>query len=801
MVCFISRSFFKELRGRLYILPAKYILCGLVTLVLLFALLLLGFISLWLKKSSLDEVSFYYSDGKWRDSCEKQCTSKFESPPLLLISLDGFRNDYLLRNLTPAVQRLMSCGTTTPYMIPSFPSITFPNHYTIVTGLYPESHGIVDNSMFDRNIGKPSTNSEFPAEHFFHPKNASADWYNGEPIWNTVNFAGKKSGTFFWPGSEVKIQGNEPTYKANFSATTPFSTRVNQVIQWLQLPAITRPSFLTMYFEQPDGAGHAAGPDSDAVNSQLIFVDAMLNYLLQRLDGEGLLGCINIVIVSDHGMETLRPTSFSSFDEFAPKLPPGSLAISSVVGHIYLNDGTAAPSGKNVTPKADKDIYDLFPNATCKKGEKYRLYTRNTMPRRYHYASSRVGDLIVDSRLGSKFFDTKKHKEENKLIGAHGFDNIEPSMRAIFGAMGPSFKQGAVIPPFQNIELYNLFVDVMRLPNRAPNNGTLGRLYSVLKNPPEYPHEKTHIVAQCSKQFELLKCGDSCHFPSLEPNQPYCFTGHAIEFAGPHDACEVPLCNGSITIDAEERPIVVSSLLTSPIPNIDFRANCSLKLHAMPPPPTTPSPDETEPDSSTTVTPNLTTTTTLPPPIDKTCPRVKFVDTISLFALNSYHWFIELTQLKVDPNFIDGVFKHLLQLIYKYRIHYKTLRMFSGVIWDRNNDGLADEVKEGPPTHVFVVLFRCSGAWNTNLTHCVDPEATRVLSFALPLTEKDHNCMYHIEFLFRNTVRVRDVELLTGLQFFTDRVHYHPDLAIRLRTAVVEQLWQLEEHPTQETES
>uniref|UniRef100_A0AC34G8K5 Uncharacterized protein n=1 Tax=Panagrolaimus sp. ES5 TaxID=591445 RepID=A0AC34G8K5_9BILA len=159
---------------------------------------------------------------------------KYDVPPLILISLDGFRADYLERNITPAIQRLINCGTSTPYMYPSFPASTFPNHYTIATGLYPESHGIVDNSMFDEQMfngtyqNKINAEKVFNASYTFFNKDAS-DWYNGEPIWNTVQIAGKKAGTFFWPGSEVQIKGMEPTYKAKFGDNITFSRRVDTV--------------------------------------------------------------------------------------------------------------------------------------------------------------------------------------------------------------------------------------------------------------------------------------------------------------------------------------------------------------------------------------------------------------------------------------------------------------------------------------------------------------------------------------------------------------------------------------------
>ena len=169
----------------------------------------------------VEDAAFLNMYVGWRDNCNRKCQAKipFNVPPLLLISLDGFRADYLERELTPAISRILSCGAHADYLLPSYPSKTFPNHYTIVTGLYPEAHGIVDNYFWD---------DERPEKRF---SKASVDpgWYHGEPIWNTVTKNGKKSAIFFWPGSEVPIQGIRSAYRYTYNASTPFSKRVDQV--------------------------------------------------------------------------------------------------------------------------------------------------------------------------------------------------------------------------------------------------------------------------------------------------------------------------------------------------------------------------------------------------------------------------------------------------------------------------------------------------------------------------------------------------------------------------------------------
>ncbi|CAK5071199.1 unnamed protein product [Meloidogyne enterolobii] len=254
----------------------RFLLCLVALLSLLAILLIISLVFVllsvrWPNGEENDDVDFLNKHSSWQYSCDHKCNANFSVPPLLIISMDGFRADYLKRGITHSVSRILECGSSAQYMLPSFPSKTFPNHFTIVTGLYPESHGIVDNHFYDEYMPNEVKN--------FAKSSRNPAWYNGEPIWNTVAKNGKKSAVFFWPGSEVAIQGILPTYRFAYDSSKPFFTRARQ----------------------PDTAMHREGPDSDAVNSALIYVDAMINYLMHQLDDNGLLGCINIVILSDHG--------------------------------------------------------------------------------------------------------------------------------------------------------------------------------------------------------------------------------------------------------------------------------------------------------------------------------------------------------------------------------------------------------------------------------------------------------------------------------------------------------------------
>ncbi|XP_051925796.1 ectonucleotide pyrophosphatase/phosphodiesterase family member 1 isoform X2 [Hippocampus zosterae] len=235
------------------------------------------------------------------DECEDlsrpSCPPGFKRQPLLLVSLDGLRADYLrLWNpLIPVLAKLQKCGASASYMQSSFPTKTFPNHYSIVTGLYPESNGLIDNVMYD-----PVMDAIFTLSG---PEKENPEWYLGQPIWHTAKYQGLKSGTFFWPGSDVKINGSFPDIYRPYNGKIPFEERVLTVLKWLQLPDGQRPDFYTLYLEEPDKSGHSFGPVSGGVAQSIKAVDKVVGQLMNGLKQLGLHRCVNVIVVADHGME------------------------------------------------------------------------------------------------------------------------------------------------------------------------------------------------------------------------------------------------------------------------------------------------------------------------------------------------------------------------------------------------------------------------------------------------------------------------------------------------------------------
>ncbi|HTN39967.1 MAG TPA: ectonucleotide pyrophosphatase/phosphodiesterase, partial [Asticcacaulis sp.] len=234
------------------------------------------------------------------------------SPRLILISIDGFRADYLKAGITPNLQALADGGASAA-MRPSFPSLTFPNHYTLVTGLRPDHHGIVNNTM--RDPQKPDvtfklSNREAVADEFW--------WDDAKPLWVTAQAQGVKVATLFWPGSEAVNHGVRPTYWLPYDEAMPDDARVRQVLDWIDLPAAERPGAITLYYSQVDHQGHDFGPGSPEVDTALREVDASIGQLVEGLKTRGLYGKVNIIVVADHGMAKHRPERFIRLVDLLP---------------------------------------------------------------------------------------------------------------------------------------------------------------------------------------------------------------------------------------------------------------------------------------------------------------------------------------------------------------------------------------------------------------------------------------------------------------------------------------------------
>ncbi len=386
------------------------------------------------------------------------CTSRDRAaasdlkPTVILVSFDGWRWDYHSKAAAPNVQRLIARGVHAESLIPSFPPKTFPNHYTIVTGLYPGHHGIVANSIFD-----PATGRTFTTDNVEEVRDPM--WWGGEPIWVTVERAGQRSASMFWVGSEAPIGGVLPNYWKAFDDTYPGAARVDQVLQWLDLPAAERPTLLALYFSDVDEAGHAAGPDSQAVRDAIARADGYLGRLLAGLDRRGLTDRVNIIVVSDHGMAAVSTDRVVIVDDY-----------------ISLDDVTISDINPTVglfpRPGKDQAVYD----ALVKAHPRLRVFRRSETPEAWHYRDHpRIPPIIGVMDEGWQIMrratsEAIREGRASPAGGQHGYDSQLMSMRGVFVAAGPAFRQSLTVPAFENIHIYNVLAQVLGV-TPAPNDG------------------------------------------------------------------------------------------------------------------------------------------------------------------------------------------------------------------------------------------------------------------------------------------------------------------------------------------
>ncbi|KAI9004721.1 alkaline-phosphatase-like protein [Gaertneriomyces semiglobifer] len=374
---------------------------------------------------------------------------------LLLISLDGFRAEYLDRGLTPTLREIARSGLRADSLKPAFPSITFPNHYSIVTGLYPEAHGIVANVFFDS-----ATNDTFV---YANPEsNKDAKWWGGEPIWVTAEKQGVRAATCMWPGSEAPIKDTRPSYSLPYNHSLSIFDKADHLLQWLDKPAAERPTLLTLYVSEVDSAGHNFGTHSKELNASLTFVDKGIRHLLEGLDGRGLTSHVNIMITSDHGMMDSSNDRLIFLDDYID------------LNHVALIEnrpllGLYAASGNDIG-----SVHQKLKEASETSGM-FKVWSQQTLPEEYHYRhASRVPTLIALPNPGWAFAvrATYDMSTPYEPIGMHGYDPEHIDMHGIFIANGPVFRAEKEIQAPVNVELYNVMCEVLRI-SCAPNNGSV----------------------------------------------------------------------------------------------------------------------------------------------------------------------------------------------------------------------------------------------------------------------------------------------------------------------------------------
>ena len=384
-------------------------------------------------------------------------------PTVILISLDGFRPDYLDKHPAPTLRALAERGVRAKWMTPSFPSLTFPNHYAIATGLYPDHNGIVGN-----NIYAPEFNETFSMSKKEEVQNGR--WWLGEPIWVTAEKQGQRAGAFFFPGSEAEISGKRPSIWKPFDDNFPNFERVDTILSWLDLPRAERPTMITLYYSDVDHGGHDAGPDSDDVKQAIARVDAALSRLVEGLKARRIFERVNLIIVSDHGMVRLDPRQVVVLDDHFDL---------SMAQQVVWNSGMVQIFPKPGTSEA---IYA----ALKAKAPHVSVYRKPEMPTRFHYGTSkRIGEIVVLAEEGWTINSRERYRPPDPSApvsyrGGHGFDHELESMRALFVAHGPAFKRARMVEPFANVDVYNVMAKILKL-KPARNDGNPATVKAVLR--------------------------------------------------------------------------------------------------------------------------------------------------------------------------------------------------------------------------------------------------------------------------------------------------------------------------------
>ncbi|MFC2139678.1 ectonucleotide pyrophosphatase/phosphodiesterase [Bacteroidota bacterium] len=377
-------------------------------------------------------------------------------PYVLLISFDGFRWDYVHRGITPNLEKMKENGVSALSLRPAFPSKTFPNHLAIITGMYPENHGIIFNTFLDPFSGDYYSLRDTNAVR-------GSKWYWGEAFWETAERQGITTASYFWPGSELPEMHRRPTLREAYDHDRPYEERVEGVINWLQLPQIERPHFITLYFHDTDSYGHEFGPYSEKINQSIQRLDNILGLLYDKLSEIEMQDSVNVIVVSDHGMTELNEDRVINIGDLLTEYECRIGGSSQVV---------------MIDPSEDKlmEVYSIL-----KENENhYKVYLKEDVPDYYHFSKHPyIYRIVIIAETGWIF--SEKDDYEIRTKGDHGYDNHHTDMHGIFIADGPDFKDGYQTGTVWNIDIYSLLCKIFNITPSANIDAKLERIGFVLK--------------------------------------------------------------------------------------------------------------------------------------------------------------------------------------------------------------------------------------------------------------------------------------------------------------------------------
>ena len=378
---------------------------------------------------------------------------QYEKNHVVLISLDGFRHDYIELHAAKNLARIAKAGVRSTSLTPVYPANTFPNHISIVTGLLPINHGIIDNRFYAKS--RPDNQGGY-AKYSMGKAKGDSSWITALPLWHLVEFQGHKAATFFWPESDARIAGALPTYLYHYSKYADYQQRIDQIVQWLRLPETSRPLFVAGYFSLTDTVGHDEGPTSSVTKEAVAKVDELIGQLYDRLNTLPIK--VDLVIVSDHGMTTLN----DSHNVMVESLD--------IPDYFTINNSGALVrlyAHSEVSPKLIENEASRL-NALA-NGQFKVLSTAERNKRQIPY-NERTGDIIIEILPPGRF---RSEEDIHVSKGGHGYLNTLSDMGGLFVASGPSFQKGKTLPAFSNLEIYPALAEIMGLELLTPIDGEI----------------------------------------------------------------------------------------------------------------------------------------------------------------------------------------------------------------------------------------------------------------------------------------------------------------------------------------
>lgn len=360
-----------------------------------------------------------------------------KDPYVLLISLDGFRHDYPQKFDLKFLKKLQNRSTHSNRLHPVYPTKTFPNHLSTVTGVYPDEHGIIENNFYDKkrkveySIGDPKAVKD-------------PTWYKKDPIWNDLEKKGIKTASYFWPGSEALINGRQPSYVKEFNHSTANETVLKQALTWLQMPEDKRPHFMTLYFHTVDSAGHSFGPNSQKTREAAKVLDRFMERVFSEV--KKVRPDINIIICSDHGMTELREEDVLLLKDIMDIKKPINITGNGTLIQLYF--------------KTNKEAQNFFPS--IKKSSQYTAYLKKDIPEKYHLKkSAHTGDIVLVANYPTFLLQRAELLKKHFIRGHHGYDSYKvEDMVGIYFEEGPDFQEPSPVKETKDIyyRMKNIFM-------------------------------------------------------------------------------------------------------------------------------------------------------------------------------------------------------------------------------------------------------------------------------------------------------------------------------------------------------